>query len=327
MYVGALAVTFMVLSLCGMVEDSFAQTLVANAGPDQEVASGSTVTLDGSGSTPISNAIGHQWVQNTTATVQLTGATTTQATFTAPTGPATLQFTLRVTDFSASGLVRASDTIIITVLAPLLPPIADAGSDKTGYINDTITLDGTASTDPNGDALTYEWNQDSGTSITLDDFRSARTTFTAPSEPATLEFTLTVQDATHTTTDSITITIEERPVQTRNIKEMGDTLISAQITAPNEITMTYNEELSTFINSYLNFTISGESMPRSITGINGSPSIETGKTTFVEGKRVKTYSTTLTFNGEPVPTGSTGSIYVQHADYYLAFIHVSDGQE
>ena len=105
---------------------------------------------------------------------------------------------------------------------------------------------------------------------------------------------------------------------------MSETLVSAKITGPNQITMTYNEELSTFINSYLNFTISRESMPRSITGINGSPSIE--EMANINGIDTTVFITTLTFDGEPVPSGSTGSMYIQHADHYLAFIHVSDGQ-
>ena len=101
--------------------------------------------------------------------------------------------------------------------------------------------------------------------------------------------------------------------------------MSAKITAPNEITMTYNEELSTFINSYLNFTITGESMPRSITGIDGSPSRET--VTRIDGQNTNVFVTTLTFDGEPAPSDSTGSMYIQHADHYLAFIHVSDGYD
>ena len=294
----------------------------ANAGPNQEVASSSIVTLNGSGSTdPESDSLTYSWTKIAGPTITLSNNEDVQPTFTAPTGPTTITLRLEVND----GTSTSTDSVTITILAPPLPPIADAGPDKTGYINDIITLDSTASTDPNGDALTYEWNQDSGTPITLDDSTSARTTFTAPSEPTILEFTLTVRDTTHTATDDITITIKER-IQTRNIKEMSDTLVSAQITAPNQITMTYNEELSTFINSYLNFTITGESMPRSITGIDGSPSIDTGKTIFVDGERVKTYSTILTFDGEPVPFGSTGSMYVQHADHYLAKIHVQNGQ-
>ncbi|MCY4491643.1 MAG: PKD domain-containing protein [Thaumarchaeota archaeon] len=291
----------------------------ANAGPNQQVASGSIVTLDGSGSSdPESDSLTYSWTKIAGPTVQLSNNGDVQPTFTAPTGPATITLRLEVDD----GTSKSTDSVIITILAPPLPPIADAGSDKTGFINDIITLDGTASTDPNGDTLRYRWSETSVTpEVTIDNPDSARTTFTAPSEPAILEFTLTVRDATHTTTDDITITIKER-VQIRNIKEMSETLVSAKITAPNKITMTYNEELSTFINSYLNFTITGESVPRNITGINGSPSIETGMTTFVDGERVKTYATILTFDGEPVLADSTGSMYIQHADHYLAKIDV-----
>ena len=192
----------------------------ANAGSDQEVASGSIVTLNGSGSSdPESDSLTYSWTRTAGPTVQLSNNGDVQPTFTAPTGPTTITLRLEVND----GTSTSTDSVTITILAPPLPPIADAGPDKTGYINDTITLDGTASTDPNGDALTYSWSPNSETpTITIDDHTSARTTFTAPSEPATLEFTLTVRDVTHTATDSITITIEERPVQTRNIKEMSD---------------------------------------------------------------------------------------------------------
>ena len=206
------------------------------------------------------------------------------------------------------------------------PPIANAGRDITGYFGKTITLDGSSSTDPDGDTLGYTWVQNSTDTnqVELTDAGLGRVTFTAPDEPATLEFTLTVSDNSLRDTDTVTVTIT-KPIS-RNIKEMGDTLVSAKITAPNQITMTYNEELSTFINSYLNFTISGEDKPRSITGINGSPAIETGETVRINGKQVKTYSTTLTFDGYPVPAGSTGTMYMQHADHYLALIQVSDGQ-
>ena len=70
-WVGALAVTFMVLSLCGMVEDSFAQTPIADAGPDQIVASGATVTLNGSGSTPPSNDTSYRWSVPTGSAIML----------------------------------------------------------------------------------------------------------------------------------------------------------------------------------------------------------------------------------------------------------------
>ena len=216
----------------------------------------------------------------------------------------------------------------VQILSLNRSPNANAGSDKKAILDATVTLDGTRSTDPDGDTLEYTWIQTLVTSetptVTIDNYRSAQTIFTAPADPTELVFTLTVNDGTDTDTDDITITIA-KPVA-RNIKEMSDTLVSAKITAPNQITIVYNEELSTFINSYLNFTISNEDKPRNITGINGSPAIETGETVRINEKQVKTYSTILTFDGPDVPPSSTGSMYVQHADHYLAFIQVSDGQ-
>ena len=201
-------------------------------------------------------------------------------------------------------------------------PNANAGRDITGYFGRTITLDGSSSTDPDGDTLQYSWQQNPTDTVTLENENKVRATFTAPDEPVILEFTLTVSDDSLQDIDTITVTIT-KPVA-RNIKDMEDTLASAQITGPNQITMAYYEELFTFINSYLNFTITGEDTPRNITGIDGSPS--KSATVNIDGEDTDVFVTTLTFDGEPAPLGSTGSMYMQHADHYLAFLQIQDGQ-
>ena len=290
---------------------------IANAGSDQIVRYGDTVTLDGRGSAdPDGDQITYSWTHASGLTTNLTGSNTSQPTFTAPSSAGTITFTLTVSD----GALSDTDDVIITVTPPL-PPIADAGPDQTVRIGDMITLDGSNSSDPNGDPLTYMWEQSSGTPVSIDNPTSEHITLSAPDSPGKLVFTLTVNNGTNSDTDNVTITVAN---PSRNIKEMSETLVSAKITGPNENTMTYNKELSTFINSYLNFTISGESVPRSITGINGSPSIK-GMVN-IDGVDTTVFITTLTFDGEPASSGYTGSMYVQHADYYLAFIQVSDGQ-
>ncbi|HMJ76080.1 MAG TPA: PKD domain-containing protein, partial [Iamia sp.] len=179
---------------------------IADAGPDQEVNAGDTVTLDGTGSSDAdSDELDYSWVQTAGPAVTLTGATTDSPTFTAPTGPATLTFELTVDD----GTETDTDSVTITVNGI---PTADAGPDQTVDQGDTVTLDGTGSSDPDSDTLTYGWVQTGGTTVTLSDDTAAQPTFTAPTGPATLTFELTVTDpGGESDTDTVVITVNAPP--------------------------------------------------------------------------------------------------------------------
>lgn len=48
-------------------------------------------------------------------------------------------------------------TISISVIPVNLAPIADAGPDQTEIVGNTVTLDGSGSSDPDGDLITYSW--------------------------------------------------------------------------------------------------------------------------------------------------------------------------
>ncbi|MGI9335711.1 MAG: PKD domain-containing protein, partial [Gammaproteobacteria bacterium] len=67
----------------------------------------------------------------------------------------------------------ASDSIEVVVQAvPNTPPIANAGADQTVFDGDLVTLDGSASSDANGDVLTFDWTivgSPAGSLTTLDD--------------------------------------------------------------------------------------------------------------------------------------------------------------
>jgi hypothetical protein len=88
------------------------------------------------------------------------------------------------------------------------PPVADAGTNLTVVPGATVQLDGSGSSDPNGDALTYQWSQIAGPTVTLSSTSAAQPTFTAPASPTTLTFQLIVNDGQQNSTPaSVTITV------------------------------------------------------------------------------------------------------------------------
>ena len=76
-------------------------------------------------------------------------------------------------------------------------PVADAGSDQNVTEGDTVNLNGTASSDPDGDSFTFAWTQIAGPNVTLNNANTSTPDFIAPAVGpggATLTFRLTVTD-------------------------------------------------------------------------------------------------------------------------------------
>ncbi|MEZ4738328.1 MAG: gliding motility-associated C-terminal domain-containing protein [Flavobacteriales bacterium] len=117
-------------------------TVVADAGPDQQVCLGTEVILDGTAS---AGAVEYAWSDDQGGVIS-TEATTT---FVLP-APGLYTFTLTVTD----GPCSSTDEVIINYLAL---PIADAGPDRTIFLSETATLGG----DPSGPlGSTFTWTPD-----------------------------------------------------------------------------------------------------------------------------------------------------------------------
>lgn len=182
---------------------------VADAGSPQTVSGGSPVVLDASGSADgDGDPLTYAWSQVSGPTVVLNGAGTATPTFTAPARTATdqtLVFEVDVTDGTASATAQVS------VLVPAnVGPQADAGAAQTAAAGSQVTLDGTGSSDPEGDPLIYSWAQVSGPAVTLSGASTATPTFAAPTRSTsdqTLVFEMTVSDGIAAATAQVSILV------------------------------------------------------------------------------------------------------------------------
>jgi len=188
----------------------------ADAGSDQTVEEGETVTLSGAGSFVESGVTAlYQWIQTAGPSVSLANPAAAETTFVAPdvaeNQSATLVFALEVRD--NAGTEVDTDEVAIQVLdagPTAAPPAADAGSNQRVAPGASVTLSGTGSSDSDGTIVAYQWTQQSGPSVALSNAAAATTTFTAPAETATLRFRLTVTDnGGLTDQDTVTITVAD----------------------------------------------------------------------------------------------------------------------
>ncbi len=152
---------------------------VADAGPDQAVALGATVQLDGTGSSDADgDTLTFFW---TIASLPAgSGAILSDPTDPMPTFVADLAGTyvveLVVDDGQAGSLPD-----FVTITTDNTQPVADAGSDQTVAVNSTVMLDGSGSSDADGDPLTFSWSltPPAGSAAVLSDTSAVNPTFVA----------------------------------------------------------------------------------------------------------------------------------------------------
>ena len=175
---------------------------IADAGVDQNVSVSDVVTLDASGSSDPNNAdLNYSWLAPDS--ISLSDPNTMQPTYTVAQGTkAGLLFIFKLVVTNNQG-GSSSDEVAISILNS--PPIANSGPNKSTVIGSLVTFDGSASSDANGDNLTYNWSilsSPSGSSATLASSTSNQPTFT-PDVLGDYTFQLSVDDGIASDIDTL----------------------------------------------------------------------------------------------------------------------------
>ena len=210
---------------------------VARASTAASVDSGAAVVLDGTASSDLDgDVLSYRWTQVSGTTVELLGADSAEAGFTAPTVTAdeVLTFALTVND---GELDSDPAQVSVTVLAAVAnrAPNADAGADQIVETPAVVTLNGSASSDPDGDDLSYSWTQVGGPSVSLSDATAASPTFSAAvvTVEEELVFALSVSDSELSDEDQVSIFL---------LPEDGNT--KPEVSAPESVTLAEGESTS-----------------------------------------------------------------------------------
>lgn len=129
---------------------------VADAGPDQTVSLGAVVQLDGNGSAdPDGDPLTFEWeiLERPTGST----AAVSNAFIAAPAFTADMAGAYRVSLIVSDGVLESTaDQVVVSTANSA--PVADAGPDQTALLGAMVTLDGRASSDADGDPLSFAWS-------------------------------------------------------------------------------------------------------------------------------------------------------------------------
>lgn len=195
---------------------------VANTGPDQTVTVTKPLTLNGINSTDSDGTItNYIWRSgNQVLSTDMSFTTTSYLII------GVYELTLTTTDKHG---VSTNDSVLVTVI-PLAEPIANAGPDQTSDVGESVTFNGTSSTDSDGSITDYIWSEGS---IELGSGANFSLSFSTPGDHL---LTLTVIDDDQlTASDDILVSVNVSPVANAGTNQTITTDESVTLDGSNSI--------------------------------------------------------------------------------------------
>lgn len=202
------------------------RTPLANAGHTIIAKRGAKVSLSGIASIdPDNDKLTYKWTQVYGEEVDLNGATTANPNFRMPFSSGYLVFALSVNDGTDDSI---ADTVAIQSIntAPIAAINKSGDNVEAGNI---VALDGSPSTDPDGDHIAFNWNQVLGTPVMLKNANSPKPTFKAPERPDHLIFELTVNDGEKTShAESVIVSVKNVVKPLEEVKPNPNSIAKAK---------------------------------------------------------------------------------------------------
>jgi len=268
----------------------------ANAGVDQSVEKGGTVTLSAEQSSDADgDALSFAWALSTQPNGSIASLSLTNSIETSLVTDVVGEYSIELT-VNDGQATSAVDTVKVIVTESsndtnVLPSV-EAGLEQSVIGQANVSLTGTAM-DSDGSIVTYQWLQTSGKTVTLTNSNSASASFTAPvlDSSETLTFTLTVTDDDGgTASDSVDIIVNA--ASSENTAPSANAGVDQSVEKDSTVTLSA-EQSSDADGDALSFAWALSTQPNgSIASLSSTNSIETSFVTDVVGE----YSIELTVN-------------------------------
>ena len=207
---------------------------VANTGPDKSYNEGSSVSLDGSlSSDPDLDVISYKWTS--LDGIILFDPFSVAPSFIAPqvSTDKSYRFKLEVND---GMLTSFPDTVKITVVNLNKKPVAFAGGDQTVNEGTLVQLDGSLSSDADGEPITFKWVVPAN--VILSSATVSKPTFTAPlvHRDSVLVLSLVVNDGhINSDTDKVSVTVKNLNILSSEAQIIQAFVSGADSTKVNQI--------------------------------------------------------------------------------------------